>query len=1184
MSIDDILNELDEQEEAGVATPASPSSPRQPQKPSMGIGGYALDIGKGVLDGGMDAIEEVHEMGHGVLNWLDNKSGANILDDEYRRVLPDLNLDSTAGDLASGITKFAVGMIGAGKIMKGAKILQGASKATKVAHTLVQGALTDFAMNDPGEDRLSNIVESFPALRNPITDYLAADEDEGMVEGKLKAALEGMVISGATDLFMKGIKVYKGALKAGKASGAQAAQTIIDDAAEELFQDLTKTVDPSGLRIISAVDGKIGTIIDTTDDGAYKVAFGNAKRGEDVVETLMTKEQMKVIPKSQQMADEEILEKMGMKVANPATDLNPEAFKEKMEAFQTANIKAIKDNMKANLENPNWVAEGRVEGAVINYDYFDGPEGAAKMIKAYEDASMEVLQARVGTEGWHDVVIKGYNYMNEILGEPTGFIRDIKELGDGSLELAHKAYGIGNLITGLSNEVANISKLVLDPATTTPELKLKLIHRIQLMDETLQHYKAIKTGVARTLNSFKIPLGLSSKMNLEQLTGKLDEFGGQEFVDKLAARFANMSPKDASKLVAATKGNMFWAVNNELWINNVLSGIKTQVVNATSTLANAAMYPLSKMAGGMVTGDKALIEEGAKMYYAYGKFFTENVRMMAKAFKYGTNFLDSGASVFDKPLRAISSDFMKINNPYTAKFVDALGAVINLPSRGLMSVDEFFKQMTYRGELYGSLFNKGKQMGLQGAALEGYVNQGMQKAFSVVKVKSGVDAAGNDVFEEVLGKGVFKEALDVADEITFTTRLSKGSLTKKLSNATIQHPWMKMLVPFIKTPTNIIRTAGQYTPGVNMLMPSFKYAMEAGGKQRAMALGKMTVGSGLWASGIVLATQGMITGGGPKDPNKRAMLYEKGWQPYSFVTTDENGKKHYTSFSRIDPFASFFGMIGDYKDIAGQMDDMQRFDIATAMISSITKNLTSKTYLRGISETLEALNDPEMSLGKWLKRQAAAYVPLSSLMNDMTRAGDDEMKEAWSIMEHIKSRLPGFSDSVPIKYSWVTGNPVKIQEGLGPDFASPFATSETKGWVQEELARLNYGFTPPSKELKGVELTSEQYSKLCQLHGTVKIGGKTMMEALEHIMQTPQYDLKRERVDDSRRPDDMTDHRIRAIQKVIGAYRMAAARQLVMQDEGLRTNIYNQKFGKAAWKSGNPGKIEAFEQLQEMTE
>ena len=1145
------------------------------EKESLGVLGYVGDAAKGIFDGGLDALEEVNEMGYKALNWLDNTSGAKVLDDDYTRVIPDLDLESSAGKMASGVTKFTIGMLGAGKVLKGAKLLQGATKGAKIAHSLVQGAMADFSMTDPGEDRLSDLIEQFPALGNPITKYLSAEEDEGYWEGKLKATAEGMLVSGMTDVFLKSMKVFKKAQVAGKKGGAKAAQAVLDEEQPALFEDLSKAVDPTGLRFVSKVDGHIGTIVDMTDDGAYKVAIKG--KGKDVTEEILAKDQMSVIPKSHLMSDKDIFQKIGGKSLD--TDAPPmktlDQITTEREYFQTENLGKIKEAVNKALDDPEWAKEGRLDYSAINLDYFDTTEGASKVLRAYEEASEEALRARVGSENFGDIAIKGINYMNEVLDDPTGFIRDIADLGDDSLAMAGKANGVGNLIAQISDDISNISKELLDPTKATPALKLKLVHRLELLDESMQHYKAIKTGVARTLNSFKAPMSFYDATTMDNVQQIIDTYGGDALIDKLASRMANMRPKDAAKLLYKTRADKFWALNNELWINNVLSGLKTQVVNTTSTALNATMYPLSKMAGGLVTKDKALIMEGARMYYAYGKFLTENVTMMAKAFKYGTNMLDSGSTVFDAPAQAWRHETFDIKYQPLAKIVDGFGAVINLPGRSLMATDEFFKHMVYRGELYSTLFDKGIKMGLEGKALEGYVEQGLDKAFSLVKLPGG---------EQVLGKAVFKDALDVAEEVTFTTTLPKGSLGKHLQQITSAHPSLRMVLPFIKTPTNILRTAGQYTPGIANIMPSFREAIEAGGKKKAIAMGKLSVGAGLWGTGLILASSGKLTGGGSKDPRILAMDKEAGWQPYSFVTTDENGKKHYTSFSRIDPFASFFGMCADMHEIAGEIDDATMGDIATSFCIALTQNLTSKTYLRGLSETLDFLTNPEEKAHTFLKRQSAAYVPLSSLLNDVTRATNPEMKEAWGVVEHIKSRIPGLSATVPPKKSWVTGQSMRVPEGIGLDFASPFATSEVTGEVQQELARLDYGFSPPAKDLGGVDLNEKQYSRLCELHGTVKIGGKTMLQALEQTMKSSRYDIKRERIDDSKRPDDMIDHRINMIKQVISRYRMAAVRELKREDPALSQATRDFRKGKQSWKSGNTSGIEAFGQIAELSQ
>lgn len=54
----------------------------------------------------------------------------------------------------------------------------------------------------------------------------------------------------------------------------------------------------------------------------------------------------------------------------------------------------------------------------------------------------------------------------------------------------------------------------------------------------------------------------------------------------------------------------------------------------------------------------------------------------------------------------------------------------------------------------------------------------------------------------------------------------------------------------------------------------------------------------------------------------------------------------------------------------------------------------------------------------------------------------------------------------------------------------------------------------PAQKVEGVEIDKALYSRLCELHGTVKLGGMTMHEALENAIQSSAYDLKREHLPD----------------------------------------------------------------------
>ena len=150
----------------------------------------------------------------GTLNGVYNLADMALFD-----ILPDLDTrflgrsKTTAGSLVEGISQFATGFV---PIFGAAGKIGALAKAGKITQGVVAGAVTDFAAFKGQEDRLSNLIQQFPELQNPVTEFLAHDANESEVEGRLKNVLEGLILEGAIGgtvaLFMKSIR----ALKAGK--------------------------------------------------------------------------------------------------------------------------------------------------------------------------------------------------------------------------------------------------------------------------------------------------------------------------------------------------------------------------------------------------------------------------------------------------------------------------------------------------------------------------------------------------------------------------------------------------------------------------------------------------------------------------------------------------------------------------------------------------------------------------------------------------------------------------------------------------------------------------------------------------------------------------------------------------------------------------------------------------------
>lgn len=132
--------------------------------------------------------------------------------EEYskKRQLPVFHKPETlAGNMTEGVSRFLTGFAGPAKFLKGAGLGSTAVKST--IRGLTAGAVADLTVFDPNEGRLSDMLVEFdsPVLNNAVTQYLATDENDTEMAGRLKNVLEGMALGGIGESIFLGIRGYK---------------------------------------------------------------------------------------------------------------------------------------------------------------------------------------------------------------------------------------------------------------------------------------------------------------------------------------------------------------------------------------------------------------------------------------------------------------------------------------------------------------------------------------------------------------------------------------------------------------------------------------------------------------------------------------------------------------------------------------------------------------------------------------------------------------------------------------------------------------------------------------------------------------------------------------------------------------------------------------------------------------
>lgn len=139
-----------------------------------------------------------------------------------------------------GTTQFMVGFLpgmwGVGHLSKVSGVMAGTGKIAGIARGATAGAIADFAVFDGNDARLSNLIQDMPELANPVTEWLASDEEDDEIEGRIKNVLEGAILGGISEpifAMLKGMKRFNKASRSGDQAGMDSAKREIEDAAED---------------------------------------------------------------------------------------------------------------------------------------------------------------------------------------------------------------------------------------------------------------------------------------------------------------------------------------------------------------------------------------------------------------------------------------------------------------------------------------------------------------------------------------------------------------------------------------------------------------------------------------------------------------------------------------------------------------------------------------------------------------------------------------------------------------------------------------------------------------------------------------------------------------------------------------------------------------------------------------
>ncbi len=543
---------------------------------------------------------------------------------------------------------------------------------------------------------------------------------------------------------------------------------------------------------------------------------------------------------------------------------------------------------------------------------------------------------------------------------------------------------------------------------------------------------------ARLLQSLSITAdGNKSSAYYKQLGEQLDKAGDKNIVD--SAKAMSMAGDDLASLSAAAELTMWQKLGRfaiQARYNMMLSSVRTHVANmAGSTLTGLYEGALIKpVQSGFNTFEyiarKKLplddMPEDQRVRYAQeipsqvgGAIEgTKKGIIMAKRITTGEALAGEG-KVYDEMGVKYSPDDV----PETL-----LGKAGTLPTRMLEAEDAIFRSVYF-------------EMSIQQQAAR--MSRGGNVSF---------DSLVQNPTEEMI-----QAAGDYAKKMTFTSDPSIygamfGNLAKNMASMTNNHPLAKILVPFVNTPANVLGYTLE-TTGISQAIDIAKAPIDlyklgradnttvnnniinqikGTPEERSDALARITVAAGMYYAMYNLWNEGKITGMGSGSVAVRRGMEAYGWQAGSLKVGDT-----YVNLNRADPLGStLYMMASTFEAYHSTEQSKDQFNAIAAGVLSLADKLFDRSYISGVGDLFEILNEPTLGKISKLAVSSTASFIMPNVMRDFRNINDDYVRSLDTddstkghydkTIKYLKNAMPFMSEGVPPQID-ANGNYRKIQ-------------------------------------------------------------------------------------------------------------------------------------------------------------
>jgi len=835
--------------------------------------------------------------------------------------------------------------------------------------------------------------------------------------------------------------------------------------------ELSSVLSGDPIKQLSKYTNKQGLLPEVTGEKTSKFA----QKGDDLVTELGFKdsEQARLAYEKYSQSRKQ-LQALKIKLSETKKDTFEDYNQDQIDRinsiFQTANEVVVETKKRTGLFSGTGLKTGEfVKGRKsFNPDKINAPDDVDTLLTGIAEKQGEFKKQRIS---------KTDENLKQLANEVGVTVEDLLKVEPGSIANAETVLKSRQIVAEMAQDLRDTIRQTTTETASGKELALikEKLFRLQGVMKTVA---GLRTEASNVFRQFKMEAIAGENDIIRDLTSRLKKIEGETGGD-----LTSFLTK-AKKLIEPTYADKAW----HLWYMSILSGGSTQIKNnfgnlsqglgeiATLTARNPKEFPTA-MVGlmeGLRTGKKRAVEiwkEGeTSKYEEYGR----------------------------KPIIFTGK----------AKWLNLFDYVGRLMAAGDALAREGFRGM----EAYGK-------------AREIAVNEGLR---------------GEEVRRRVLE---LKDELKSDPEVQYFS--SRGTYTQKpegiiglfsenLGRLANKVPGGKLILPFTRIVANVVNNSLDWTPlGLKrgfikpVKIKGKTYFQEGGlfykyyhseltARQRGKSLTRGALGTMAMIYFATLAADEKLSGNGPLNYKKKQQLKDSGWRENSIKI----GNTWYP-YQNWGPMAIPMTIVGNYFDSSKytNIKDEDLFNRVTLSLVGSASSILDMSFLRGPSELVNLISDPEMNKN-YLKRFVAqqATSPIPNLFKQTARYFDPTIYTTNTIKEKILSNLRLTSGLKP-KLN-VFGQPIK-----GEALTELQPVKETKDETIKFLAKNELWITVPSKATKikprgdkeSRVMTEDEYYKYIEYSGKeIKEKIDDNLGRLKGYSQEKRIDKIREWVSDIR--------------------------------------------------------------------